>query len=377
MKKSAFIFILAIALIVSLFAGNIFGETIYKTYNKSGNVLHDLKKIKKSRKKSSKKKKEFKYSLNARLSFTYDDNVINYSDSDLDLLDSDGKPSKFAIESKDDYIIAPRFDFGISTRRFTGRNTSLDFLIRMKTYNKNNLKNYEYYRMRLTQQLIRPLDVYLQIGYIPDYYYRNQYDHNAQAYYEANFSKTFFYTGFGFKITSELKAAVDLKFDSRDFNDRFNHLDSKRTVIEMRGIDRFSYLLKSWFVFRFGYNRAEGKNDADINKKDTSYDLKGFTFGSRVYFSKLTGLPLQTAVTFSYNILYYQTSPPKKDSYRLGRKDNNYEFTIAPRWMFEMLHVELEYSYQSKSVYLPESDLIKQLEYSSNEISLNFRYIIF
>ncbi len=54
--------------------------------------------------------------LDVSLTTSYDDNILRYSDADLGLFGSDSLPSKFAIESKNDWIFRPQI-----SPRFQGR----------------------------------------------------------------------------------------------------------------------------------------------------------------------------------------------------------------------------------------------------------------
>lgn len=341
-----------------------------------------IKKKKKPAKKKKRPKKghPVKFFFEGRLDVTYDDNVINYSDADLELFKSGRKPSKFAIEKKDDIIFAPATEFGLTTRRLTGRSTTLSAYIRFKVYGANDIKDYEYYRLKLEQDIIRKLSAYIQTAYIPDYYYRNQWDTDVDRYYEADFSKFFLYTGLDFDIFPHLRLSGDYKYDYKDFNERFDNLDAGTHSFEILAVERFNYYLKSWFEFRAGYKRAEGRNDPDPEKKDVSYDQKGFTAGCRLYLSRYIGIPTQIAARFSYDRYFYQTSK-RNDQYRFGRKDDNYEFTIAPRVYVDRLMIELEYKHKTKStnVATPSdvAELDAELEYTTYEISLNLRYQIF
>ncbi|MBD3168649.1 MAG: hypothetical protein GF307_04145 [candidate division Zixibacteria bacterium] len=360
-----------------IFPENLFAEPFLNFPNRTNDGFVNSQSSKKGSKRRGKRRKpRIKLELNARMDITYDDNVVNYSDSDLDLYDSGGKDQKFEIESKDDIILTPRANFTMIRNRQGGLKCYLDGLIIFHFYSQNDIKNYQYYRLRFTREISRQLEAYVQVAYIPDYYYRNQWDPDVNEYFEAEFSKFYLYGGIDIEPFSHLTVSTDINYDTKKFNDRFDHLDSRKLVFEFMAVERFSYFYKAWGQYRFGYNRAEGEDDPDPDKKDTSYDLIGFTFGSRFYLSKITEDVIQVAVTVSYDRLLYQTAKVN-DIYRFGRKDNNYEFSIAPRYYYKNWRFEIEYLYQAKRTDIGAGDDIKELlEYDSNEIKLSVRYSI-
>ncbi|KPJ48413.1 MAG: hypothetical protein AMJ41_04935, partial [candidate division Zixibacteria bacterium DG_27] len=84
------------------------------------------------------------WSLQAEVDLSYDDNIINYSDFDLDLFESGGREQKFAIESKSDFITAPKFTLQLNPRILKRYASELSFTYRYKIYSKNSVKNYHF-----------------------------------------------------------------------------------------------------------------------------------------------------------------------------------------------------------------------------------------
>jgi hypothetical protein len=55
------------------------------------------------------------------------------------------------------------------------------------------------------------LEAYVQVAYIPDYYYRNQWDPDVNEYFKAEFSKFYLYGGIDIEPFSHLTISTDIK----------------------------------------------------------------------------------------------------------------------------------------------------------------------
>ena len=89
-------------------------------------------------------------SIRSRLDITYDDNVINYSDDDLDLYSGDPGASKFAIDSEDDFVFIPDIRIRIAGNFIKGHTAWLEPNFRYYYYARNDLLIYLFHKQKRT-----------------------------------------------------------------------------------------------------------------------------------------------------------------------------------------------------------------------------------
>ncbi|HEU4403421.1 MAG TPA: hypothetical protein VFT43_15085, partial [Candidatus Polarisedimenticolia bacterium] len=124
---------------------------------------------------------EAEWSFRLALDGRYDDNIIQLSDRDIRRLENprpqDITSNRFSTETPDDFIAIPRFSSGLKTNWLDGRPTSLDFDLALYQYAKNGIKNYQSYRVALTQPLHggrkHTTDLHASYALVPDFYVRN------------------------------------------------------------------------------------------------------------------------------------------------------------------------------------------------------------
>jgi len=323
-----------------------------------------------------KSKKKFKtssaFTITANFKTTYDDNIINYSDDDLDLYVGGDNQSKFAIESKDDWV----FNIGLRPRlkgKFIGNHTAwLQMKFDYFYYAKNDVKRFWKIGTSARHYLFKSAYIDLEYSYIPDYYYRNQYVQDLDSYIEASFSKNYLKSEIGYNIFSSLKVDVSYRYSAKTFNDEVSERNLVSHKIRTDLIWTPSKKVKYWVNYGFEDADADGADIDDLDVKDVSYDAGDFTFGLRYYTSKPKSLKPEYVGSFQYRKIRYQTNK-YTDIYRAGREDDNIQLRFGTVWkMPYKLRLAIDYYYQMKRADTPLADVENLLDYNSNSISLNF-----
>lgn len=308
------------------------------------------------------------WGCNFNLTTAYDENILRYSDSDLDLMDDPSAPqNRFGIESKDDFIIIPEIDIVCKTR-FIGHSLHLGFKTTYYYYVENDIKRYFRYQGRLRQYFQRGFYLQASLIYFPDYYYRNSYV-SSQGYHKAEFDK----------ICSEFKLAVPLfnsfksnlyyTYSQKDFNSLFDERDLTSHEFKIEVIYRPVDYWKGWASYQFCTATSAGADDPDF-LRDTSYDSFLFTLGLRFYLKSFSDKDMELAGRLSYKAVWFQTDKvTSEDSYRLGREDDRWTINIsAKQKIVDSFSVGLNLKKITNMVDLPASYLEKYLEYSSSSV---------
>ncbi len=308
--------------------------------------------------------------LDARMELTYDDNIINYSDADLDLYSDNARPDKFLIESEDDWIITSRIESRLKGGFISGRTAWIDLNFTNYFYVRNEVRRYQKYGLSGRQYFMRGGYAEIEYFYIPDYYYRNLYN---DSYIEASFSKHFLKAEVGFNLLPSLKGDISYRFQSKSFNEEVRERDLTVNGVRLDGIWKASKKFKFWAYYSFERAIARGADDPDPDIKDVSYDAWGITLGSRHYSPYLRRLKPQLVLSLQYRKIKFQTTK-YRDIYRFLRRDNNYEFRIGTAWqLLYNVGLDIDYRLQAKRSDISDPLAKSLLEYDSNSISFEFK----
>jgi hypothetical protein len=323
------------------------------------------------KKKSSKSRRQQILFFDVRLELTYDDNIINYSDADLDLYGDNARPDKFAIDSKDDWIITSRLESRLKGRFISGRTAWFDLNFNNYFYIRNEIRRYQKYGLCGRHYFMRGGYIEVEYSYIPDYYYRNQFFEGS--YIQANFSKHFLKAEVGLNLLPSLKSDVSYRFQSKSFNEEVRERDLTVNGVRLDAIWNASKKFKFWAYYGFERASARGADDPEPDVKDVSYDAWDITLGSRHYSPLFPKLKPQLVLSLQYRKIKFQTSK-YSDIYRFGRRDGNYELRIGTAWQLPyMIGLDIDYKLQAKRTDLYDPSAENLLEYDSNSISFELR----
>ncbi|MEE9554488.1 MAG: hypothetical protein V3W18_09345 [candidate division Zixibacteria bacterium] len=325
---------------------------------------------KKKQKKSKSKQVLF---LDVGLRTTYDENIIRYSDADLDLYDISGRPDKFSIKSKDDWIISPDIEARLKGKFIKSKTAWIGLNYRYYYYAQNDVRRFQKISVFGRHYFMRGGYLELEYSYLPDYYYRNQFDQDQGIYIDASFSKHSFKFETGLDITSSLKGDISYRYQSKTFNPEVSERDLTVNGLRLDGIWRASKTIKFWAYYGLQRANADGADIPDLDIKDVSYDAWDITLGTR-YYSKLhKKMKPEFFSTLQIREIKFRTTK-YRDIYRFDREDRNFRFRVGTALrLFYKIRFDIYYTYQQKRVDLPAEAYEGLLEYKANSVSFGFK----
>lgn len=321
------------------------------------------------KKKKKKPKSQQVLFFEASLETKYDDNIINYSDDDLDLYDINARPDKFAIESKDDWIIIPRIEGRIKGNFIGGHTGWFEVNFTDYHYARNEVRRFQRYGASARQYFMKGAYGEVEYYYIPDYYYRNQYYQATGSYIEASFAKHFLKLEAGYDIRSNLKADLSYRYQRKSFNSEVSERNLNIHQARFDAVWRATRVQKIWVYYDLERAVAAGKDDPNPEARDVSYDAWDITLGTRLY-SRLFGkLRPEVVSHLQFREIKFQTVK-YQDIYRFGRKDRNIVFVVGTSWNLPYrLRFNVDYTYKQKRTDLPVPSVESLLDYNSNIVS--------
>jgi len=314
---------------------------------------------------------EFSFGLGAG----YDDNVLNYSDADLDQFDSTAIDSsgKFGIESKDDFILSPHAEIVYKTSALQhALHIGLD--VGYNIFTKNDVKNYGNFGLWFREYLRKGAYFQFSVGYVPDYYYRNLFVTTGE-YAKAHYKKMGFGAKFLAPLYKGLDGSISYRYENRDFNELFNERDLKSNNFNAELIYQPKRSYKIWSGYEYTVAHSSGRDNA-LDRRDVSYDAFLFWLGSRLYFNGFNDKKMNIGAVISYKNTLFQTDKlTSEDRFRFGRKDNRWSVTISANHdLNKRASVGFLINRVDNSADLPASDLKPYLDFGSTSAKIVFDY---
>ncbi len=327
-------------------------------------------KKKKKRKKAKSKQVLF---FDASIRTTYDENIIRYSDADLDLYDADAGTEKFDIESQDDWIIKSQIETRLKGNFIADHSAWIGLRYNYYFYVNNDIRRFQKFGV-FARHYFRP-GGYLEAEYsrIPDYYYRNQYISPLDTYVKANFSKNYFKLEMGLDLSKSLKADISYRFQSKTYNPEVSERDLTANGFRLDGIWKASKKVKFWAYYGFESANAAGADLLDLDTKDVSYDGWDITIRARYYSCLHRKMRPEFFSTIQIREIIFRTTK-YRDEYRFDREDHNFRIRVGTALrIFYDVRFDIYYTYQQKRVDLPIQALESALEYQASSVSFGFR----
>ena len=308
------------------------------------------------------------FNINVEVQGGYDDNVLDYSDPDLDLITDPTAPNnKIGIKSKDDYIITPSLDITYKTY-FAGHSLHLGMVNSYAYYNENDIKRYYRFQGYFRRYFARGIYFQGSLAYLPNYYYRNSYS-LLNAYEKAEFDKLIFEGKLSVQLTNKIQANAFYGYSNKDFTPHFDDRDIYQHEITGQLVYRPNHLWKGWASYGFSRAIGAGKDKPEY-PRDTSFDMNSFVIGSRFYLHGINRRSWQLAGYAALDQVFFQTEKlTDEDKYRLGRKDHRWYIALMTEHSVDRnLSVGFEFKRMVKYVDLPEPNtyLIPTIEANSN-----------
>jgi len=306
------------------------------------------------------------------LSETYDDNILEYSPADLDLLAGNLKPAKFGIRTPGDFRTSVDARFDLAPVLLESNPTRLRLRLGADLFARNSIENYQAYGLELKQNFLLHNYVQVTSRYIPRFYLRNllfsDSTLNRHEYVEAIFSRQSYSFELGRAFSRYSSASVTYRYDKTDYNSEFDERDNNANSVSADlslgtgkgGID-LTYTHRE--VSAKGRDMAPAKEDIS-NRSDRI----GAGLDLGLWRNHASSLSLRPSFVFE-NQTY--TTSKLLDRYHNGRKDTFYRISseLSYRWSkdFEQF---LRYSYERNKTN--RQGTLDVGDYTANKILLGF-----
>ena len=297
--------------------------------------------------------------LHAFVSQYYDNNILNYSDSDRTLYketSSSGGNTRFAVETLDDNVIEVGARF---TYESSGRKSSM-WRARLKgsadLFARNSFRNYSQWGLELRKYISRSY-IEFSLSWLPYYNLRNlywqpQFRHgDTREYMPAEFRRTNYALEVGASFSRQLDGRVSIGLSSTNYKFPFDERDNTTFTESGRlGYD-VSKRITLYGGFGFAQSRAAGRDSTSQffgGVKDISYNAILAEFGARVKCDRRGRIV--ASGSFDYQHQHYRSRKQYGDKGHYGRIDHDRTFDLSLSWrVTNRWQPKLNYVYHSST----------------------------
>ncbi len=226
----------------------------------------------------------------------YDDNILQYSDTDKAALDPD-LPKYSGVSQASDFIFSPRLRLDF---RFPAR-LRLSVKYKHNFYFKNPVKDYGLASLGITGKFGKGDAILLKYSYLPEFYLRNLYA--AGDYFPARFALQIASLKYDHKLTRDFTVGIGYQWENRDYNEIFNGRDAVTNIalIDLDYSKRIRGLGKAIVAISSNYKNSDSSSPIEA----TSNTLWGGGVRGKINFRKS---PCSVIVGYRYYRKEYTTN---------------------------------------------------------------------
>lgn len=340
---------------------------------------------------SPKKDPAYRLSGGFALRFEYDDNIIHYSDEDLEVFTTVPNIGKFSITQAGDWIVRPRLDLTAVTKVVTGRDLEAQLRLTSWRYVENSAKNNESYQLRLKHPGFGKDNFQFTIYHAPASYIRNFLDRPPYVsrvvplqYQDFSYTSTSLTLAYWRRLWAKFDGRLEAKRGWRFFNRAFMENDTWEWrylgAVTWRAIGPLR--LTATYDYTDAKGRAAdsvGEDALGSDDSDPSYVRDSYELSFDLYMKKGLLRVNQASLSFGHQIFFFTSEKPLHDDpLHVGRKDKVYRVEAAwsTRPVVGPASLEGGYRYTERTSTAPEvaagEDIGEEKDYTDNRFWIGF-----
>lgn len=316
----------------------------------------------------------------------YDNNILNYSQYDIQRFIEDTEVHRSVVDTYDDLVFRGDGELEYLVASRSAHPMRIRVGIRGYTYMRNPIKNYQLYRANFRIHTYRRN--YVSLGYrmIPDYYLRHYIDRDQElalgddAYLPCEFQLQLAQGRYTHYWTSRFFTALELERNWLWYNPEFTEYDTETIG---GGIEAF-YFFTSAIKVGVHYMYTDGNNVGQVPQRrsgisDLSYQQHELTWKLRTDVSNVIGWrDLGVNVDFYTRYREYTSdAPPIEDVFHAGRTNWRHRFEVSGTLdLVPYLDLVARYEYEDRIVNSEHPIVIRLKEYSTTVISAGLEYAL-
>lgn len=237
-----------------------------------------------------------RFGLKVSLEAAYDDNIIQLSEGDRQLLKDNTDPDRFRITTADDAVAEGNFDFRWSGHPIGERRTLVAASVDAHRYTRNSVKDYQEIALSISQEITASrshlASIRLRVSRTPTFYLRQLTDDDAsfaagQRIREAaTYAENEYALAYRQEIVDgRMEGRLGWGHRSRNFNDHFDERDGARREwsLVLTGRPSGRSPIEMSLEYETGALHARGDlPSSPIADDDVSYRFRAIVLGAGI-----------------------------------------------------------------------------------------------
>ncbi len=315
------------------------------------------------------------------VSMIYDDNFLQYSDSQILMFESGLNPDRFSIQTTDDLLGLPSVALTWSQRRHEGRSRSIRIRWSGEFHKENKTADFPSYGATYRESFSRKSRLTLAGYWLPRYYIRQLFDEDfippfpgLSRYRRAEFSLAIGSAAWRQRLGMRSRAEIEYQLEHRGYNPDFTERTSDTHQVAL-DFERYRLPGRGTLDLLGGYRISNAKGvDADGLQDDPDVSYRGVIAGLDwgVELKRRKAWRLGADVSYALGTRAYTSDLPS-DRYHYRRHDVSHTAGVGVRWSLRP-HWALRglYQFEHNSANLGASAPAgsEQGSYSENRVGL-------
>ena len=316
------------------------------------------------------------------LETTYNSNILNLSQNDLERFESGNEPNKFSLKTSDDLITSAKVGFSLKHRLLAGHTQINKIAFKYNKYLQNSFEDNYYLEFSLKQFLSKKLNFGIYYFFYPEIYV-NRYDSvldPENIFRDFTYNKNVYIGKVNYKLNSKFHFNYKFGFSQLLYNEYFTEYDANNieNKIGIKIIPVSWISINSNYTYKISDAKA-GDAFSDIQQvtiiKDPSY--KADLFDLSINFPKIISLftnPVNLGLSVKYEHFYFQ-SENELNEYHYGREDKIVAFNSNAKYkVSENISLKYFYKYKVRKTNSPYTIVEVDKKYNLFETALSLIY---
>lgn len=317
----------------------------------------------------------------------YDDNILRYSENDIDKFVEGTEVNSSLLSSYDDWNNELRVKLygdvsvkGVEPIKFR-------YFGKISSFYRNSFNNYGTHTFIADFTATDKVGFGLRYFYMPDYYLREYRDKDTDSYQSCTFDDHQAGVNIDYKIDKTIQISIIGQYEEIYYNGYFTEYDSELLSISGEIDKRVTHNLRCSFLAgmtsadNVGYVPISSAAQSNYFTEDTeygdgSYKEEIFQGEIRYRFRKLLGQDTWMGIQYKLRHRIYTTNNAlSSDPFHAGRMDDRHRLVIsADRKLMNRLDGFLNYTYEWRNSESDNPSVAKVKNFRQNVMTLGLEY---
>ncbi len=329
------------------------------------------------------------HSLRLQFTANYDDNILRYSDRDLDRFEQSSEYYPSMLSSYDDWKNEFRLKTYFRGPRLFGSRMRLYYFAKFAAYYRNPFKNYHNHTLYINQKLGKKLEAHFKYFYMPKFYLREYRDRDLDRYESCDFENHQVRPAITYTILKKTDVTIRIEYEQIYYNKYFTEYDSESWLYEGLLTQKMGRNLTLGLSYGFKVSDNAGYTsllstpgsapEEDSEYGESSYEADIYQFDARYRLRKLWGEDSDISLQYKLRRRCYSTdNTVEDDPFHAGRVDFRHRITASiTRDILPLLEMELGYIHEWRDTDSP-APLVKEIKnFRQNVLAFSLTYKFF